>query len=151
MSMPWKNWDRGLVALLIALGAHAPAARRHRRSRRRRRHRRAAGGAARRHRHHEQRRHRPDAHRRPPTRPADTCSPACRPKGRYECNRADRLRQPGPEHLVFNAGQRAVINIQMKLSTLQETITVAGDSPIVQTTSAEVSTTIDRRRSRRCR
>jgi hypothetical protein len=47
-------------------------------------------------------------------------------------------------NMVFNAGQRAVINIQMQLSTVQETVTVSGDSPIVQTTSAEVSTTIDR-------
>ena len=45
---------------------------------------------------------------------------------------------------MFNAGQRAVINVQMKLSTIQETITVSGESPLVQTTSAEVSSTIDR-------
>ena len=67
------------------------------------------------------------------------------PEGRYEIETeltgfASQIRN----NLVFNAGQRAVINIQMKLSSLQETITVAGDSPIVQTTSAEVSTTIDR-------
>jgi hypothetical protein len=47
-------------------------------------------------------------------------------------------------NLVFNAGQRAVINVQLSLSTVQETITVAGDSPIVQTTTSEVTSTIDR-------
>ena len=45
---------------------------------------------------------------------------------------------------MFNAGQRAVINLQMQLSSIQETVTVAGVSPLVQTTSAEVSKTVDR-------
>ena len=44
------------------------------------------------------------------------------------------------EDIVFNAGQRALINFSLRLSTVQETITVAGDAPIVQTTSSEVST-----------
>ena len=48
------------------------------------------------------------------------------------------------EDIVFNAGQRAQINFSLRLSSVQETVTVAGDSPIVQTTSSEVSTTIDR-------
>jgi outer membrane receptor protein involved in Fe transport len=48
------------------------------------------------------------------------------------------------EGLVFNAGQRAVLNFALKLSSVQETITVAGDAPIVQTTSSEVTSTIDR-------
>jgi len=48
------------------------------------------------------------------------------------------------EDIVFSAGQRAVINFSLRLSTVQETITVAGDTPIVQTTSSEVSSTIDR-------
>ncbi|HUQ86147.1 MAG TPA: TonB-dependent receptor [Vicinamibacterales bacterium] len=48
------------------------------------------------------------------------------------------------DDVVFNAGQRALINFALRLSTVQETITVAGDAPIVQTTSSEVSTTIDR-------
>jgi len=48
------------------------------------------------------------------------------------------------EDIVFSAGQRALINFSLKLSTVQETITVAGDTPIVQTTSSEVSSTIDR-------
>ena len=48
------------------------------------------------------------------------------------------------EDIVFNAGQRALINFSLQLSTVQETITVAGDAPIVQTTSSEVSSTIDR-------
>ena len=48
------------------------------------------------------------------------------------------------DNLTFNAGQRAVINFSLRLSTVQETITVAGDAPVVQTTSSEVSSTIDR-------
>ncbi|HYU77922.1 MAG TPA: carboxypeptidase regulatory-like domain-containing protein [Vicinamibacterales bacterium] len=48
------------------------------------------------------------------------------------------------EGLTFNAGQRVVLNFTLKLSTVQETITVAGDAPVVQTTSAEVTSTIDR-------
>ena len=48
------------------------------------------------------------------------------------------------QNLVFNAGQNVVLNFAMQLSTVQETVTVAGDAPIVQTTSSEVSSTIDR-------
>lgn len=48
------------------------------------------------------------------------------------------------DNIDFNSGQRALINFALKLSTVQETITVAGDAPIVQTTSSEVSSTIDR-------
>ncbi|HEX8026855.1 MAG TPA: carboxypeptidase regulatory-like domain-containing protein, partial [Vicinamibacterales bacterium] len=48
------------------------------------------------------------------------------------------------EDITFSAGQRALINFSLRLSTVQETITVAGDAPVVQTTSSEVSTTIDR-------
>ena len=44
--------------------------------------------------------------------------------------------------LRFNAGQNAVLNFTLQLSTVQETVTVAGDAPIVQTTSSEVSSTI---------
>src|SRR3954468_16779013 len=47
------------------------------------------------------------------------------------------------ENLTFNAGQRVVLNVTLKLSSMQETVTVAGDSPIVQTTSSEVSKTIE--------
>ena len=49
------------------------------------------------------------------------------------------------ENLTFNAGQRVVLNVTLKLSAVQETVTVAGDSPIVQTTSAEVTRTIESR------
>lgn len=48
------------------------------------------------------------------------------------------------EGLKFNAGQNVVLNFSLKLSSVQETITVAGDSPMVQTTSSEVTSTIDR-------
>jgi len=47
------------------------------------------------------------------------------------------------EGLRFNAGQNAVINFSLRLSTVQETITVAGDAPVVQTTTSEVASTID--------
>ncbi len=68
------------------------------------------------------------------------------PEGRYQLT----VELPGfatevRENLVFNAGQNVVLNFTMKLSTVQETITVAGDAPLVQTTSAEVSSTIDQR------
>ena len=49
------------------------------------------------------------------------------------------------ENLTFNAGQHAVLNITLKLSSVQETVTVAGDSPVVQTTRAKVTRTIDSR------
>ncbi len=66
------------------------------------------------------------------------------PEGRYELHVelagfATQVRQD----MVFNAGQRAVLNVSMRISTVQETITVAGESPLVQTTNAEVSTTLD--------
>ena len=48
------------------------------------------------------------------------------------------------EGLIFNAGQNVVLNFALKLSSVQETVTVAGESPLVQTTSSEVSSTIDR-------
>jgi hypothetical protein len=48
------------------------------------------------------------------------------------------------QNLVFNAGQNVVLNFVMQLSTVQETVTVAGEAPIVQTTSSEVASTIDR-------
>jgi hypothetical protein len=67
------------------------------------------------------------------------------PEGRYEVEtQLTGFATQVMNNLVFNAGQRVVLNVQMKLSSLQETITVAGDSPLVQTTSAEVSSTIDR-------
>jgi hypothetical protein len=67
------------------------------------------------------------------------------PEGRYEiqvelAGFANHVRQD----LIFNAGQRVTLNVQLRLSTVQETITVAGESPMVQTTSSEVSSTIDR-------
>ena len=48
------------------------------------------------------------------------------------------------QDLVFNAGQNVVLNFAMQLSTVQETVTVAGEAPIVETTSSEVASTIDR-------
>lgn len=68
------------------------------------------------------------------------------PEGRYEIaveltGFSTQLRN----NLAFNAGQRAVLNIPMRLSNVQETITVAGQAPLVQVTSSEVSSTIDRR------
>jgi hypothetical protein len=68
------------------------------------------------------------------------------PEGRYEIEVeltgfSTQLRN----NLTFNAGQRAVVNVPMRLSSIQETITVAGEAPLVQVTSSEVSSTIDRR------
>ena len=71
------------------------------------------------------------------------------PEGRYEITVELPASRPQlRNNLAFNAGQRAVLNVPMKLSNIQETITVAGESPLVQTTSSEVSSTIDRRRLR---
>ena len=42
-------------------------------------------------------------------------------------------------NMEFNAGQRVVLNFTLKLSNVQETVTVAGESPMVQTTSSEVT------------
>jgi len=45
--------------------------------------------------------------------------------------------------LRFNAGQNVVLNFSLKVSALSETITVSGEAAMVQTTSSEVSSTID--------
>ncbi len=69
----------------------------------------------------------------------------CRPKGDTGCTWSSTgFANAVREDIVFNAGQRALMNFALRLSTVQETITVAGDAPIVQTTSSEVSSTIDR-------
>jgi len=65
------------------------------------------------------------------------------PEGQYSI----KVEMPGfatevRSALVFNAGQRPVINFTLKLSSVQETVTVAGESPIVDVRSAEVSKTI---------
>ena len=67
------------------------------------------------------------------------------PEGRYQVQveLAGFATEQRPD-LVFNAGQRAVMNFTLKLSSVQETITVAGESPIIDSTSSEVSSTIDR-------
>ena len=67
------------------------------------------------------------------------------PEGRYDVT----VELPGfatevRQNLTFNAGQNAVLNFGLKLSTVQETVTVAGEASVVQTTSAEVSSTVDR-------
>src|SRR4029077_16312611 len=49
------------------------------------------------------------------------------------------------ENLTFNAGQRVVLDITLKLTNVQETVTVAGESPVVQTTTSEVTKTIESR------
>src|SRR5262245_41387281 len=67
------------------------------------------------------------------------------PGGRYKVQvEIPGFATEGGENLTFNAGQNVVLNFSLKLSSVQETITVAGDAPVVQTTSAEVTTTIDR-------
>ena len=67
------------------------------------------------------------------------------PEGQYRvqveiAGFASQVRQ----NLVFNAGQNVVLNFALQLSTVQETVTVAGEAPIVETTSSEVASTIDR-------
>jgi hypothetical protein len=48
------------------------------------------------------------------------------------------------ERIVVPLGETVEIPIQMKVSTLQETVTVTGDSPVVNTASTEVSTNFNR-------
>jgi len=48
------------------------------------------------------------------------------------------------ENILVRAGQTFTVDIQMGLSTLQETITVAGDSPMIETNKATTSITLDR-------
>src|SRR5262249_15121041 len=68
------------------------------------------------------------------------------PEGRYHVPvELSRVATEISEGLSFNAGQNAVLNFSLKLSTVQETVTVAGDAPLVQTTSAEVTSTINQR------
>ncbi len=112
---------------------------------RRHRHRCAAGGPARRHRDGSEHVHRPhprghDRRERPVRRRGAAAGGPVHGAGRDLPGFATEVRE-GP---AFNAGQNVVLNFSLKLSTVQETITVAGDAPVVQTTSAEVSSTIDR-------
>ena len=46
--------------------------------------------------------------------------------------------------IPVGVGGRVEINVQLKVSTLEETITVTGESPVVDTTSNEVSTNYNR-------
>ena len=48
------------------------------------------------------------------------------------------------ERVVVPLGETVEIPVQMKVSTLQETVTVTGASPVVNTASAEVSTNLNR-------
>jgi hypothetical protein len=48
------------------------------------------------------------------------------------------------ERIVVPLGETVEIPIQMKVSTLRETVTVTGDSPVVNTASTEVSTNFNR-------
>ena len=48
------------------------------------------------------------------------------------------------ERVVLPLAETVEIPIQLKVSTLQETVTVTGDSPVVNTASAEVSTNFNR-------
>ena len=47
--------------------------------------------------------------------------------------------------VTMQVGQRAEINLQMKLSTVTESVTVTGAAPMVNTSSSEVGGVIDRR------
>ena len=145
MSISWKNWKRGFAALLIALGAHATAFAQTPTF--------SLEGVV----SDEQQAVMPGA----TVTITNTATGLTRTVvtdagGRYvvtsmptEGRFRVQVELTGfatavREDIVFNAGQRALINFSLQLSTVQETITVAGDAPIVQTTSSEVSSTIDR-------
>jgi outer membrane receptor for ferrienterochelin and colicin len=70
---------------------------------------------------------------------------AALPPGPYEV----RIRMPGfvdytRTGLVLTLGQEATVNHALKLATLSETITVTGQTPLVETTSNTLSKTITR-------
>ncbi len=48
------------------------------------------------------------------------------------------------ENILVRAGQTFTIDLQMGLSTLQETITVAGESPMIETNKPTTAITLDR-------
>src|SRR5262245_23633625 len=48
------------------------------------------------------------------------------------------------EGILVRAGQTFTVDIQLGLSTLEETITVAGDSPMLETSKATTSIALDR-------
>src|SRR5262249_16211992 len=55
-----------------------------------------------------------------------------RPAGQYLLQPAlSEFATKRRESLTFNAGQRAVINITLRLSAVRETVTVTGDPPVV--------------------
>ena len=145
MSIPWKNWTRGFAALLIAISAYAPAAAQTPTF--------SVEGIV------------SDAQQAVLPGATVTITNAATgltravvtdaggryvfasmpTEGRYRILvELTGFATAAREDVVFNAGQRALINFSLRLSTVQETITVAGDAPIVQTTSSEVSSTIDR-------
>ena len=56
--------------------------------------------------------------------------------------RCRALRSEARSDQSFTAGQRVTLNFELKLSAVQETVTVTGQSAIVDTTSAKESSTI---------
>jgi len=46
------------------------------------------------------------------------------------------------ENIVVSVGQTTPIDLEMKLASVQETVTVTGESPVVDTTSANVNVTL---------
>jgi len=48
-------------------------------------------------------------------------------------------------------GQTAVLNLQMAPSTVQESVTVTGEAPLVDTTNSSLAANVDPRRCRICR
>ena len=50
--------------------------------------------------------------------------------------------RPGIEMLI---GQEAALNLELRVSGVQETVTVTGEAPLIETTSSTVSTNIDPR------
>ena len=146
MSISWKNWRRGFAALLIALGAHATAfaqtptfslegvvtdAQQA-----------VLPGATVTDHQHRDRAHPRGRHRRR----WPLCHRVAAARGAVpRAGRADRASPPRCAKTSSSTPvRRACSTSRCKLSTVQETITVAGDAPIVQTTSSEVSSTIDR-------
>jgi hypothetical protein len=70
---------------------------------------------------------------------------AALPPGKYEMKiEISGFRAEVRSGMTLTIGQEATINITLKLSNVQETITVTGESPIVETTKSTMGTTINR-------
>ena len=62
------------------------------------------------------------------------------PVGRYDV-KADKARfqNIGTEGIDLVVGQQAVVNLRLEVGEVQQTVTVTGEAPVVNTTTASIS------------